>query len=159
MRNKTGFILIVALLAIALTWSVGCRKDVEVPFPPTLIGEYTGTYSLFAIDGIDTLIDTLQYVTFRFTNTTYIVKLNEKLQDEGTLFFCFSEGEYVLENGVTFIETDENLERHVCTPAHNPTGAFGLNQSTGTDTIIVKQDATDSLGIRNIKTLKLVLEN
>ncbi len=158
MRNKAGFILIITLMVIAISWSVGCRKDVEVPFPPTLIGEYTGTYTLLAVDGIDTLIDTLQYVTFRFTNSTYIVKLNKKLQEVSTLFFCFSEGEYVLENGVTFIETDENLERHVCTPAHNPTGAFGLNQSTGTDTIIIKQDVTDSLGGRSIKTLKLVIE-
>jgi len=158
MRSKAGFILIIALFAIALTWSVGCRKSLEVDFPETMIGEYTGTYSLLAIDGVDTLIDTLQYVTFRFTNSTYIVKLNEKLQPKSTLFFCFSEGEYVLENGVTFNETDENLERDVCTPAHNPRGVFGLNQSTGTDTIVIKQDAIDSLGIHSIKTLKLVRE-
>jgi hypothetical protein len=159
MRNKAGLILTIALLAIALTWSVGCRKSLDVDFPKTLIGEYTGTYTLLAIDGIDTLVDTLQFVTFRFTNSTYIVKLNEKLQQRGTLFFCFSEGEYAMENGVIFNETDENLERDVCTPAHNPRGSFGLNQSTGSDTIVIKQDVIDSLGIRNIKTLKLVLEN
>ena len=159
MRNKAGFILIAALLAIALAWSVGCRKSLEVDFPETMIGEYTGTYSMLAINGIDTLVDTLQFVTFRLTNSTYIVKLNEKLQQRSTLFFCFSEGEYVLENGVTFNETDENLERDVCTPAHNPRGSFGLNQSTGSDTIVIKQDAIDSLGIHSIKTLKLVLES
>jgi len=159
MRNKAGFILVIALLAIALTWSVGCRKNLEVPFPETLIGAYTGVYSILLVDGIDTLVDTLQYVTFRFTNTTYLMKLDKKLQDEGSQFFCDVEGDYKLESGVQFEELDDNLTNKVCTPAHNPTGGFGLNQSTGTDTIRIKQDIVDDDGIRSIKTLELVLEN
>ena len=158
MRNKAGFILIVALLTIALTWSVGCRKDVEVDFPPTLIGAYSGIYSILVVDGIDTLVDTLQYVNFRFTNSTYLMKLNEKLQDPGTQFFCDVEGEYKLESGVQFDELDDNLTNKVCTPAHNPFGGFGLNQNTGTDTIRIKQDIVDDDGVRSIKTLELVLE-
>ena len=158
MRNKAGFILIVALLMIALTWSVGCRKDVEVPFPPTLIGAYSGIYSILVVDGIDTLVDTLQYVTFRFTNSTYLMKLDKKLQDESSQFFCDVEGEYKLESGVQFDELDDNLTNKVCTPGHNPTGAFGLNQSTGTDTIRIKQDIVNDDGVRSIKTLELVLE-
>lgn len=150
--------LIAALLAVSFTWSEGCRKDVEVPFPPSLAGQYAGIYSIQVIDGIDTLVDTAQYVTFRFTSATYNMNLNEKLQDPGTQFFCDVLGEYDLENGVQFNELDDNVTNKVCTPAHNPIGAFGLNQNTGTDTIIIKQDATNESGIRSIKTLQLALE-
>jgi hypothetical protein len=86
------------------------------------------------------------------------MKLNEKLMSQDQHFFCDCEGTYALENGVQMEETDDNLTQIVCTPDYNPKDAFGLEQNTGTDTILLKRDHTDSLGIRAIKTLKLVLE-
>jgi hypothetical protein len=56
MRNKAVFFVILLVLTVALGWSTGCRKNVEVPFPPSLAGNYTGVYSIQVIDGIDTLV-------------------------------------------------------------------------------------------------------
>ena len=145
------------LLVVAMGGIIQCRKNADIEPPRSLIGEYFGTYNLVQIRGIDTLLDTTNVVEARFTRTDYNIDPTASA-DQGS-YFCHSNGKYSLEDGVRFDVRDGNVDREVCTEADNPSGFFGLIQNTGTDTIIVKQDMTDSLGIRSVKILKLVLEN
>ena len=153
MRKSLSYSVISLLLIVVVGWSFGCRDDVVVPIPPSLIGDYTGSYAMMQISGVDTLVDTTQLVDFRFTDKTYNMKILPPAEE--LRFFCDCAGDYTLENGVQFIETDGNLTNKVCTPANNPTGSFGLDRSTLPDTMLIKQDLTDG-GVRRIKTLKLV---
>jgi hypothetical protein len=156
MRKSVGFLAIAVGLIVGLSWSLGCRDDIVVPFPPTLAGDYTGTYRYVEISsGINTLVDTTQTVDWRFTNTTYNMKV--VLPTEEVRFFCDCAGDYELVSGVQLIETDDNLTNKVCTPLHNPKGAFGLDQSSIQDTILIAQDLTEE-SIRRIKVLKLTLD-
>ena len=152
MRKRVGLLAITAGLIAGLVWSLGCRDDVFVPFPEDLAGDYTGYYSLLQIEGVDTVVDTTQMVDFRFTTASYNMKFI--LPTEEIRFFCDAAGLYELENGVQFMEEDPNLTNKVCTPDNNPTGSFGLDQSSIKDTIVIKQDLTEE-GVRKIKTLKL----
>jgi len=159
MKKNARILLILAVLSATFGWSTGCRDDKMVDYPPSVIGDYTGIYSYLEIEGIYTNHDTFQYVTFRFTSSTYTMKLNEKWQSEETRFFCDVEGQYELQDGVRFTEKDPNLTNKVCTYGHNPFDFFGLNQNTGNDTIIIKQDKTDEEGVRTVKLLRLVPKN
>jgi hypothetical protein len=152
MRKRVGLLAITVGLIAGLVWSLGCRDDVFVPFPENLAGDYTGYFTLLQIEGVDTVVDTTQMVDFRFTTASYNMKLI--LPTEEIRFFCDCAGTYKLENGVQFAEDDPNLTNKVCTPANNPNGFFGLDQSSIEDTIVIKQDLTDE-GVRKIKTLKL----
>ena len=149
MRMRVGAAVIFLLAGIALTWVIGCRNDINVPYPETLIGDYEGTYSLMQIQGIDTITDTTNSITVRFTNTTYVIKV---VATDEKLFFCSSSGEYKLENGVEFVQDEGNLDAQVCTPDNNPMGFFGLDQASLAPLIQIKQDASVD-GVRNIKTL------
>lgn len=151
MRMRAGTVAVFLLLLVVLAWAIGCRDDVIVPFPETLIGDYTGTISLMQIDGVDTVTDTTNEVTVRFTNKTYVLKV---VAEDDLLYFCSSSGDYTLENGVLFVENEDNLDAQVCTPDDNPRGFFGLDQTSLAPRIQIKQDQTVD-GIRNIKTLLL----
>jgi len=151
MRMKAGTVAVFLLFSIVLIWGIGCRDDVNVPFPETLIGDYEGTMSLMQIDGVDTVTDTTNQVTMRFTNKTYVLKV---VAEDDVLYFCSSSGDYTLENGVLLVEGEDNLDAQVCTPDDNPRGFFGLDQTSLAPKIQMKQDlAVD--GVRNIKTLLL----
>ena len=157
MNHKAITWSVLLLLVVAMGTVIQCRKNTEIIPPPSIIGEYVGTYNLVKTEGSATLLDTTNLVEARFTQTDYSIDPTVSV-DLGS-YFCHSNGKYSLEDGVVFKELDGNVDREVCTEADNPSGFFGLIMNTGTDTIIVKQDIVDSLGIRSIKTLKLVLEN
>lgn len=157
MKKGAGFFFILVLLAAVLVWLPACRNDINVPYPDTLANDYEGIYAYMEIDGIDTVVDTANYVIFRFTKVAYFLTVNPKLESEESSYFCDCEGLYELENGVQFLEEDGNRTNKVCTPDNNPQGSFGLNQNTGTDTMLIKQDNTEG-GIRKIKVLKLVVK-
>ncbi len=150
--RRFGIVSIFVLLAISVVWISGCRDDLLVPFPPSLEGDYTGTFELLRINGIDTIDDTTNNVAVRFTNTTYNIKI---VVDDSLLYFCSSSGEYALQNGVEFKEEEDNLEQKVCTPKDNLRGFFGLDQSNLDGVVVMKQDQPDEDGNRVIKTLTI----
>ncbi|UCC44394.1 MAG: hypothetical protein JSU65_00235 [Candidatus Zixiibacteriota bacterium] len=155
MYRRLGVVLILVVFGVVLAGLFGCRDDVEVPWPPTLAGKYTGTMQLLRIDGIDTLVDTSNNVNVRFGSESYNIKVIDPVP---ILFFCSSSGEYELANGVEFFQEEDNLEKQVCTPDDNPTGFFGLDQHSQPGKVLIKQDALDEDGVRSIKTLELELD-
>lgn len=154
MKRSLGLWVILVLLVSTLTWVVGCRNDIEVPFPPTLLGLYEGIYSYVEIqNGIDTIVDTSQLVTFKFGDEFYLMTKDETIPDSLRVF-CDIEGDYGLDNGVQLTITDPNRTRGVCTFEHNPFGSFGLDQTS--DTIRMRHDSTDKEGIQHIKYIRMI---
>lgn len=157
MKRSVGLWVILVLLVSAVTWVISCRDDINVPFPPSLIGDYEGIYSYMEIDnGIDTIMDTSQLVTFRFTDEVYLMTMDGGIPEELRVF-CDVEGVYELENGVQMTVTDENRTNKVCTFNQNPFGSFGLDQTT--DTIRMRHDSTGEGGVRIIRLIRMIALN
>jgi hypothetical protein len=124
------------------------------PFPPSLIGDYEGIYSYTEIDyGIDTIVDTSQLVTFRFTNDLYLMTIDATIP-ETLRVFCDVEGVYELLDGVQLTITDPNRTGAVCIYSWNPFGFFGLDQTM--DTVRMRHDSIDSGGLRIIKIIRML---
>jgi hypothetical protein len=117
-----------------------------------LAGTYSGTYRALEIDRGDTILDTIEEVDWRFTNTTYTMMV--VVPSEEASFFCDCEGTYLLMSGIGFFESDSNTTGVTCFSEYNPRGGFGLDQSSLKDTILMAQEkGLDS--VRQIKVLKL----
>ena len=137
--------------------SLECRLFPERCFrPPTLAGDYTGTYGVIELRNEDTVVDTTQEIVWRFTNVTYNMRVVLTSGDDR--FFCDCAGDYLLiDSGLYFEETDPNVADHACFPDHNPMGLFEFDQTSLTDTILMTQDLTVG-SVRMIKVLKLTLD-
>jgi len=156
MKRSVSFWIILLVLAMVASWVVSCRDDIEVPFPPSINGNYTGIYRFIEIEnGVDTNTDTTQLVEFRFRTGDYSMVMDGSIA-ESLRVFCDVLGEYELGNGVDMEITDSNFTRGVCTQYWGPGGYFGLDQTT--DTMRMLNDFTDSVGVRFVKQLRLVLE-
>lgn len=149
-----------ATLLVSLTAAVvvSCRDDIEVPFPPSINGDYEGVYRFIEIcNGVDTVTDTTQCVIFRFRKPEYSMDMCGDIA-ESLRVFCDVLGEYVLGNGVEMNILDSNYTRGVCTQYWGPGGTFGLNQTT--DTLRLLHDSTDAEGgCRYVKQVKLLPTN
>ncbi len=154
MKRSVGLWVILVLLVSALTWVVGCRNDIDVPFPESLIGDYEGIYLYRAIEnGIDTIVDTSQLVTFWFTNDVYLMTKDGTIP-ESLRVFCDVEGIYEIENGFQLTIVDPNRSRGVCTFDQNPFGSYGLDQTS--DTIRMRHDSTGENGVRLIRYIRMI---
>ena len=152
MRGLTRKHLITVLVTALLLYCQGCPEPPGKPLPPTLAGNYTGTYRLLEVDRDDTVIDSIQPVDFRFTNSTYSMKI--VVVSENDRFFCDCAGDYSLVSGIQFLEADSNSTGEACLSRHNPRGGFGLDQSSLRDTLLIVQDLTAD-SVRTVKVLKL----
>ena len=156
-RSVLFWICLLIVLTMLAGWTIGCRNDINVPFPPSLVGDYTGIYSFVEVGVLgDTVYDTSQVITFRFTQSSYEMVKDTSIA-ESLRVFCDNLGEYELRDGVTMgcEGNDCNFTRGVCTEEWNPNGYFGLDQTS--DTMRLLQDQTDSLGVRQRKLIRLVL--
>ena len=152
MNRFASLWLVLLLVAISIAWFVGCRDDVTVPYPPELIGKYTGLYTYVEItNGIDTIVDTTQVITFTFWTEEYQMMMDTGISEDDRVF-CDVAGEYDIENRVELIQTDSNLTRRVCTFSHNPFGSFGL--VIDPDTVRLLQSETSG-GVTKVKYLRL----
>ncbi|MDD3732489.1 MAG: hypothetical protein PHU88_08965 [candidate division Zixibacteria bacterium] len=142
MRKIASFIIALGLLA----FFVGCADDVFVEPPPTLTGNYVGTYTLK--EGTQVPIE--EPITWRFSQNSYSKRLDTTRIDSNV--FCDFDGTYELENGVNLNQTNGNPTRATCTVEQNPTGFFQLDQST--DTLKMTQYDSETLTLKIIKLLK-----
>lgn len=153
MKRSVSIWVILLAMALASSWILSCRDDVEVPFPPSLIGNYTGIYQFVEIhNGVDTIWDTTQYIEFIFRQSEYSMDIDGGIP-ESLRVFCDVLGEYELGNGVDMGITDSNYTRGVCTQYWGPGGYFSLDQTS--DTVRMLNDELDSLGVRKIRLLRL----
>ncbi|RKX23732.1 MAG: hypothetical protein DRP45_09815 [Candidatus Zixiibacteriota bacterium] len=148
MNRFLRFWIVLLVLTMVISILVGCRDDIVVPPPASLIGLYEGTYTYREICGIDTNWDTTQLVTMRFTNTSYSMMMDAIVPDTERVF-CDVMGDYELVGGCKLEQTDSNLTNMVCTPRQNPKGSFGINfaDSVG-DIMRLFHDSTDASGCK-----------
>ena len=153
MKRSVSIWVVLLVVVLASSWILSCRDDVEVPFPPSVIGNYTGIYQFVEIEnGVDTVIDTTQLIEFTFRQTGYTMDIDGSIP-ESLRVFCDIQGEYELGNGVDMTIIDSNYTRGVCTQYWSPGGYFSLDQTS--DTVRMLNDQLDSLGVRRVRYLRL----
>ena len=153
MKRSVSIWVLLLVAALAASWVVSCRDDVEVPYPPSVVGNYTGIYHYVEIqNGVDTVVDTTQLIEFTFRTDEYKMDIDGSIP-ESLRVFCDVIGDYELGNGVEMVITEPNYTRGVCTEDWGPGGYFGLDQTS--DTMRMLNDQLDSLGVRTIRYLRL----
>lgn len=151
------------LILLALIFLAACTRDDAVVLPedqseiigPSIDGDYTGTYRFLQIEnGIDTTIDTTQDIRLQLRSGQYLMSLGDLA--DSTIDACSVVGTYELGAGVNMSVADSNYTRAVCPRPYGFGGSFALDQST--DTLRLLSDQLDSLGVRQIRELKIVLD-
>lgn len=150
----------VVALSIVLAWVAGCRKDIYIDPPPTIVGKYKGTYSYREDDHNELTpnIDTSQFVKVTFTADTWLMYLDAAKTPEKDRMACDCNGDYTLENGVQLVLVDSNSTNKVCTYGWLPAGAFQLirNQADTLCPLLIQQAFDDvKTNLRIYKTLCL----
>lgn len=156
-----GLFAVLALVGIV----VGCREDIFVEPPESLIGRYTGIYRFTSVkNGIDTTKDRSQYITWQFKSQEYLMLWDSTNNtpippDTATdRQFCDNKGIYDLSSGITILVNSDgqNLRNSPCNTDENPDGFFSLDQSRP-DTIYILQIAQNpSANAEESRLIKLV---
>lgn len=142
MRKIASLLLVLGVLA----FFIGCADDVFVEPPPTLTGDYVGTYTIKE----GTQVPMEEPITWRFSQNSYSKRLDSTRLDSN--IFCDFDGTYELENGVTLNQTNGRATVVTCDEDQNPTGFFQLDRST--DTVKMTQYDSETLTLKIIKLLK-----
>ncbi len=140
MKKSVGLWIILLVLALGVSWMTGCRDDINVPFPESLLGDYHGTFAYQEVIGIDTPVNEQDLITFRFTSGDFSMYKDTTIP-ESLRIFCDVAGEYELEDGVVMALVDSSLTPVTCFLGWGPDGFFGLDQTT------------DSVKLTQVKTV------
>jgi hypothetical protein len=116
------------LLSLLVTFAMSCKDDVIVEPPPSLTGDYQGTY----VRQVGQQTPEVENVIWRFTSNGYIMRWDSTAGNE-TVISCNASGNYTLENNVELEELNSNLDQGVaggpCDENKTPKGVFGLDRS------------------------------
>ena len=132
MKKLFGLVLLLVAGAMVLD---ACKDDITLPDPPSLVGDYVGTYTRSTRVGVD-VFDTVQAVTFRFDSTGY----NMKADIESDLFnpnvcFCKANGVWGITDRLRLDPDDPEAvlvdNCSTCDPAQSPQGLYSLEQPGG----------------------------
>ncbi|MDX9856459.1 MAG: hypothetical protein RBT76_01575 [candidate division Zixibacteria bacterium] len=122
-------LVVVALLLVLIAAYVGCRDDVFVEPPPSLTGDYEGTYTL----SVPSQQDRIEFVRWQFRADSYIMRFDTTV-DGNDPISCNSLGNYTLANNVELEVLDPDLDGGIagsaCDQSLVPQGVYGLDQST-----------------------------
>ncbi|MCB2230742.1 hypothetical protein KQH82_08510 [bacterium] len=120
---------VVAILLMLIAAYVGCRDDVFVEPPPSLTGDYEGTYKI----SVPSQTDRIEYVRWQFRADSYIMRFDTTVA-ENEAICCNSLGNYTLANNVDLEVIDPDLDGGIagsaCDQSLVPQGVYGLDQST-----------------------------
>jgi hypothetical protein len=131
-------VVLLAVLAIAAIAVWSCRKDVTITPPPTLTGDYVGTYCYKTANQPEEC----QLITVRFTSDQFIVRIDPSVADDDRKF-CDFDGEYELGAniimrprcdpvkypGSPYCQIDPNPTQQGCDSDKDGYGTFVVDQS------------------------------
>jgi len=138
--NKSALVMTVAVLLAALL-APSCSDDLIIPPPPSLEGNYAGTYLVVTGYNLANPDTTVSPVSFRFSQERYWFTAEKDSADE--LRFCSPSGLYVLRDIVTFDESIKNCANVTATERFNPRGDFSIRRPD--DSVIMLQAHADTL--------------
>ncbi len=151
MKKSVKIWVLLAALGIAVGLASGCRKDVYVTPPPSLIGKYIGTYTYQEDNGATLIVDTTQPITFDFSSIVFSMDLDTSRMAESGRVTCDVLGYYSYEGSVVLSYTSptlggepgkRNKTNKICRESDVPEGAFGLQQPA--DSVLLIQQTTKS---------------
>lgn len=117
-------IAVLLILAVVATLIYSCRKDVMVEPPPSLSGDYAGTYT-FKKGSLPAVV---QGVTMKFTTDAFRINWDST----GEQRFCDAKGGYQLTNNVELYaidSTDCNYHYFKCDLGLCPMAIYQVDQS------------------------------
>jgi hypothetical protein len=166
MKRVWTVISLVVAVSIVLAWAASCRKDVYVEPPPSILGNYKGTYCYNEDDNnpLTTDLDTCQAVKVTFNLSGWIMYMDADVTPDSARMSCDCRGDYTLENGVQMIigddSKDSNLTNQVCTYGWLPGGSYQLlrNQSESCELLLQQSvaDAVKNVTIHKTICLKMI---
>jgi hypothetical protein len=117
---------------MVLVFAVGCADDIVLEPPPSLKGNYVGTYT---IKLLSTQQSTTEHIIWQFQDQFFFMNLDST--QFGGKCFCAVSGDYTLGEGVRLrvlaSQPDDDIAQCTsCNAAENPDGTFVLDQSTAT---------------------------
>jgi hypothetical protein len=154
MKRIAGMLVLVILAGLAYS----CRKDVFIDAPPSLLGDYTGTYSVKR----GSLPPEEWPVTFRFLLAEFSLRLDEAARPRPQAI-CDHDGMYTIGASVTMAArcggdyspatcaTDPNATAQQCNQDLDAYGTFVLEQTEAGDVTLTSYTPADST--RKILTL------
>lgn len=131
-------VVLLAVLAIAAIVIWSCRKDVTITPPPSLSGDYIGTYCI----KLPNQEEECQPVTVRFTTDQFMVRADPPDISDQDRKFCDFDGEYELGSNIIMrprcdqtkydpklCARDSNATAETCDLSKDGYGTFVLDQS------------------------------
>ena len=132
MKKLTLGLAILALIILA----VSCADDIILESPPSLQGEYHGTYAFtknYSGSGGSPQTLSVPVTKWVFTETGY----NMKVDTTGDVAFCSPFGRYTLTDKVELRQTQNGCSGTVADETLNPAGDFTLRRPA--DSVVMTQ--------------------
>ncbi|UCD63218.1 MAG: hypothetical protein JSW34_10760 [Candidatus Zixiibacteriota bacterium] len=126
MVRKITTPLICGLLTFIIVFAIviGCSEDLVLDPLPSLLGEYEGRYYITTNYGASNARTEEFLIALRFSDLNYWMRNYEDTVTD----LCEPSGDYVLADGVEFVEKEANCYGSIASEDDNPTGVFTLYQ-------------------------------
>lgn len=148
---KIGLATIGSLMVL-----VGCSSDIILESESDLRGDYVGTYTIIEDFGSNLAKEHTQPITWKFTDTTYIMQIDTSKEYDPGFSICRVDGRYALSEGVQLAEVHSIPDPFTaCKDKNNPTGLFILTKSAESDTLTMKQNDGPSATFKEIKISRI----
>ncbi len=146
--------LLLVLLGGILSLGIECNDCPDCPLPPSLNGNYLGSYRITEIhSATDTVRLMSQPIYVEFRKPEFSVELTPGVA-ESLRVVCDFIGKYTLSKGVTFTSVPPNSADSCSDTSLYPRGFFELDQTT--DTLRLTRDTTTADSVRHVKKLALL---
>jgi len=129
-----------------------CSSDIILESESDLRGDYVGTYTVISDFGSNLAKENTQPITWKFTDTTYIMQIDTSKEYDPNFSICRVDGRYALSEGVQLAEVHSIPDPFTaCKDKNNPTGLFVLTKSAESDTLTMRQNDGQSAIFKEIK--------
>lgn len=134
-----------------------CSSDIILESESDLRGDYLGTYTVITDFGSNLAKENSQPITWRFTDTSYIMQIDTSKEYDPNFSICRVDGRYALSEGVQLAEVHSIPDPFTaCKDKNNPTGLFVLTKSAQSDTLTMRQNDGRLAVFKEIKIARVV---